>query len=61
MDEAPIDPKSVLSTWVIEMCRLWKQRDGTWHVVWVLNKARVAPTPAEDEKQAADEIGDIEW
>ena len=43
------------------MYRLWKQRDGTWHVAWVLNKARVTPAPVEDENQAADEIDDIEW
>ena len=61
IDEALSDPRSVLSTWVIEMCRLWRQRDGTWHVVWVLNKARVTPAPVEDENQAADEIDDIEW
>ena len=61
MDEALIDPKSVLSTWVIEMYRLWRQRDGTWHVVWVLNKARATPAPAEDENQTADAIDDIEW
>ena len=47
--------------WVIEMYRLWRQRDGTWHVVWVLNKARVTPAPAEDETGSTDEIDDIEW
>ena len=43
------------------MYRLWKQRDGTWHVVWVLNKARVAPAPTAGEKEVTDEIDDIEW
>ena len=61
MDEALSDPKCVLSSWIIEMYRLWRQRDGTWHVVWVLNKARVAPAPAEDETGSKDEIDDIEW
>ena len=60
-DEALSDHRIVLSTWVIEMYRLWRQGDGTWHVVWALNKGRVVPAKNETEESTADELDSIEW
>ena len=60
-DEALADHRIVLKTWIIEMYRLWRQRDGTWHVVWALNNGRVAPAKQEPEESAGDELDSIEW
>ena len=59
--EALADHRIVLSTWIIEMYRLFRQHDGTWHVVWALSKGRVVPAKPDETETTTTELDEIEW
>ena len=58
-DALSADHRIVLSSWVVEMYRLWRQGDE-WHVLWVLTKGRVVEAKV-DTKSSTDEVDEIEW